>query len=208
MCDFVVLGGGGHARVIIQGLQSLGHQVCGYTALEDVGVLRGVPYLGCDTMLADLKPQLPDHAALGIGKVVVDSLRSGLMDRLIRLGFQLPSLIMPHAVVHDDVILGDGSVILDGAVVVCGSRLGRACIINTHASVDHDCVIGDDVHIAPGSTLSGGVVVGNRCMIGTGARLIHGVRLCDDCLIGAGTTVVRNIDIPGTYVGTPARRVA
>ncbi|WP_148255163.1 acetyltransferase [Aidingimonas lacisalsi] len=207
MCDFVVLGGGGHARVIIHGLQSLGHQVCGYTALENVGALRGVPYLGSDMLLAELKPQLPEYAALGIGKVVPDSLRSGLMDRLFRLGFRLPALIMRYAVVHDDVDLGEGSVILDGAIVVSGSRLGRACIINTHASVDHDCVIGDDVHIAPGGTLSGGVVVGNRCMIGTGAKLIHGVRLCDDCLIGAGSTVTRNIDVPGTYVGTPARRL-
>ncbi|EWH00308.1 NeuD/PglB/VioB family sugar acetyltransferase [Halomonas sp. BC04] len=208
MSDFFVLGGGGHARVLIHGLQALGHTVRGYTALEDAGPVRGVPFLGSDASLVELKPQLPCQAALGIGKVIAESPRSWLVDRLLDLGFQLPALVMRQAQVHDDVTLGDGTVVLDGAIVVTGSRLGRVCIVNTNATIDHDCMLGDDVHVAPGATLSGGVEVGDRCMIGTGASLIHGVRVCANCLIGAGATVVHDIDTPGTYIGTPARRIA
>ncbi|EPC04186.1 hypothetical protein L861_02415 [Litchfieldella anticariensis FP35 = DSM 16096] len=166
------------------------------------------PYLGTDDAFEQLRESLPSCAALGIGKIGVQTPRLDLLDRLQSLGFRVPVVLAPGAICHEGVQTGDGTVVLDGAVVVIGSRLGRACIVNTNATVDHDCVLGDDVHIAPGATLSGGVEVGDHCMIGTGANLIQMVRICADCMIGAGATVVSDISMPGIYVGTPARRIA
>lgn len=206
--DFFVLGGGGHARVLIHALKRLGHSVHGYTALSDEGEFMQTPYLGTDEAFEQLRVPLSSCVALGIGKTGVQSRRLDLLDKLQSLGFRVPVVLAPGAVCHDGVQTGEGTVVLDGAVIVIGSRLGRACIVNTNATVDHDCVLGDDVHIAPGATLSGGVEIGDRCMIGTGANLIQAIRVCADCMIGAGATVVRDISIPGVYVGSPARRIA
>lgn len=204
---FIVLGGGGHARVVIHSLQALGYRVSGYTAPRDLGVQRGIPYLGDDRGLRRGVEVTNMSMALGIGKVTIQSPRLQLMDTLRAEGFHFPPIVSARAVVHDDVVLGAGSVVFDGAVVVTGTRMGLACIVNTSATVDHDCELGDDVHVAPGATLSGGVRVGKRSLIGTGARIIQGVSIACDCLIAAGATVVRDLDRPGTYMGTPARRV-
>ncbi|RTR05332.1 NeuD/PglB/VioB family sugar acetyltransferase [Halomonas nitroreducens] len=208
MSDFLVIGGGGHARVLIYTLKALGHDVRGYTALADEGELVQTPYLGNDDVLASLHVMLPSCAALGVGKTVIESERLALFEKIQAVGIRLPPVVSAGALCHAGVCLGDGTVVLDGAVVVVGSQLGRACIINTNATVDHDCVLGDDVHVAPGATLSGGVEVGDHCMIGTGANLIHAVRVCADCMIGAGATVIQDITAPGVYVGIPARRIA
>ncbi|MBB3140069.1 NeuD/PglB/VioB family sugar acetyltransferase [Halomonas organivorans] len=208
MDEFCIVGGGGHARVLIHGLQRLGHRILGYVAPCDEGEAPGVPFLGSDADQAASDMGFPPLAVLGVGKVSVASPRLTILDAYQAQGWQFPPIYAPGAIVHDGVSAGPASVVLDGAVVVTGTRLGRACIVNTNATVDHDCRLGDDVHVAPGATLSGGVEIGDRCMIGTGASVIHGVRVCADCMIGAGATVVQDIEISGTYVGTPARRIA
>ncbi|WP_442486976.1 NeuD/PglB/VioB family sugar acetyltransferase [Halomonas litopenaei] len=205
MKECFVIGGGGHARVLLHGLRGLGWQVVGYVAREPSSAMP-VPWLGQDRgRLASLEG-LPSTAFLGIGMVTSAPWRRALLEAFLAQGFDLPPLITHSAMVHDDVKLGDGSVILDGAVVVTGSRLGRGCLINTRAVVDHDCVLGDNVHVACGATLSGGVRLGADVMIGTGANLIQGVEVCAGAVIGAGATVVGNVTRPGVYLGTPARR--
>jgi sugar O-acyltransferase (sialic acid O-acetyltransferase NeuD family) len=209
MDRIVVVGGGGHAKVLISVLKKSGsYELIGYTDVRDSGELLGIPYLGTDSVLEKMKETIADCcAAVGVGKVEVNAKRLGIVDRLVGLGFRLPVVISPHAVVNEDVTIGDGSVIFDGAVVNTGARIGRASIINTNSTVEHDCIIGDNVHLAPGANLSGGVSVGHNCMIGTGANIIQGIAICADCLIGAGSTVVKDITIPGTYAGIPASRI-
>jgi UDP-3-O-[3-hydroxymyristoyl] glucosamine N-acyltransferase len=80
-------------------------------------------------------------------------------------------------------------------------------VVNTGAIVEHDCRIGSWTHLAPGSVLGGEVKVGERSLVGIGAQVLPGVEICDDAIIGGGATVVRPIADPGTYAGTPARRL-
>jgi sugar O-acyltransferase (sialic acid O-acetyltransferase NeuD family) len=209
MRKLVLVGGGGHAKVLISVLKKSGsYELIGYTDVRDSGELLGIPYLGTDSALEEIKETLADCcAAVGVGKVSVNEKRMQIVDRLALLGFRLPVIISPHAVVNEDVTIGDGSVIFDGAVVNTGTIIGRASIINTNSTVEHDCIIGDNVHVAPGANLSGGVRVGHNCMIGTGANIIQGIGICADCLIGAGSIVVKDVTIPGTYAGNPAKRI-
>lgn len=208
MTPIVVLGGGGHAKVVIAILKQTGHQVLGYTDQQDRGPILSVPYLGTDAKLPGLRREFPScGAVVGVGKTDLGTRRMALQSEALALGFEFPAIVSRHAVINEDVLLGPGTVVMDGAVVNSGTEVGRGCIVNTNSSVDHDCRLGENVHIAPGATVSGGVVVGDNSMIGTGANIIHGVRLCADCVVGAGATVVNDLTQPGTYVGTPARRI-
>lgn len=200
-----MIGGGGHARVLLHGLHKLGWQVAGYVAREPSSLMP-VPWLGLDRDRLASPEGLPRIAFLGIGMIDSSPWRRSLFEALVSRGFVLPPMITPGALVHDDVMLGQGSVVLDGAMVITGSRLGRGCLINTRAVVDHDCLLGDNVHVACGATLSGGVSLGRDVMVGTGASLIQGVEVCAGAVIGAGATVVGNLTRPGVYLGTPAQR--
>ena len=120
---------------------------------------------------------------------------------------RLITLIHPEAVVGDDVDIGIGSIVMAGAVINSGSRLGKGVIVNTSSSIDHDCIIGDFVHVAVGAHLAGSVMVGDNSWIGAGAIVNNNLCICSGCMIGAGAVVVKDIKEVGTYVGVPAKRV-
>lgn len=208
MNTVVIVGGGGHAKVLASVLKKLGCPVAGYTDPRNHGALLGAPYLGTDDVLRALAGDLPHAgAAIGVGKVDASDIRITLATRVRALGFTLPAIVSPEAIVNEEVELSEGTVVFDGAVINAGTIVDRLCIINTNSTVDHDCLLGENVHIASGATVSGGVTIGPHCLIGAGSTLVHSISVCSGCLIGAGTIVADNITIPGTYVGNPARRI-
>lgn len=208
MDKVIVIGGGGHAKVLISVIKKTDYEIAGYTDPQDKGAILGVQYLGDDGILRELiNSNARCKAVIGVGKINASGLRIALQTEFEKLGFDFPSIVSPHAVINDEVLLGPGSVVFDGVVINSGTKTGRACILNTNCTVEHDCRLDDNVHIAPGATLSGGVILGKNCLIGTGANVIQNVSICDNCLIGAGSTVLKDIATPGTYVGNPAKRI-
>lgn len=203
----VVIGGGGHAKTVISVLLRTRWQIVGYTDPSDRGTILGVEWLGSDSVLSELLRTYDGcRAVIGLGKTDVSLARRRLQEELEAIGYRFPAIVSPTAVLNDEAALDAGTVVLDGAIVGVEAVVGRGCILNTHCTVEHDCRLGDDVHIAPGAVVSGGVTIGGGCLIGAGATVIPGLAICRDCLIGAGAVVVRDIEVPGTYVGNPAKR--
>ena len=75
-----------------------------------------------------------------------------------------------HAIVYTKNI-GEGTVIMAGAIIQPHVKIGRHVIINTGATVDHDCIIEDYAHIAPGAHLCGNVRIGEGALIGVGVGI-------------------------------------
>lgn len=197
----VVLGSGGHAKVVIATLQAAGWQVVG--AFDDAPERRGGAVLGAP-VLGPLEAALgaeADGAVLAIGD---NRARRAIAGRL-----ELPwiSVAHPDAVVHPSVVLGAGTVVFAGAVVQPDTAVGRHTIINTGASIDHDCRLGDFVHVAPGVRLAGGVTVGEGCLVGIGAVVVPGISIGAWATVGAGAAVVRPVPGGTTVAGVPARPV-
>jgi UDP-perosamine 4-acetyltransferase len=207
MMEIVVIGGGGHAKVLVNTLKKLGeYSILGYTDGKDNGSLLGVRYLGGDDILDELLKTHPGCcAAIGVGNVAADDKREKIMKRMKDLKFSLPSIVSPRAVVNEDVAIGSGTVVFDGAIINPGTEIGEGVIVNTNCTVEHDCRIEDFVHIASNAALSGGARVGRRTMIGAGATVLQSVTICGGCTIGAGAVVVEDCLRPGTYLGVPAR---
>ena len=106
-----------------------------------------------------------------------------------------------------DVSLGDGTVVMPGAVVGTCARVGRNCIINTRAVVEHHCVVHDHVHVAPGAVLCGSVEVGENAFVGAGSCVIQSVSIGYDTTVGAGAVVVSPLPNSVVAYGNPARSV-
>lgn len=208
MDKIVVIGGGDHAKVVVSVLKKSGYEIIGYTDRADRQDILGVKYLGDDSVLPEISRKYRGcKAIIGIGKIDTSKQRLSLQNEIRLLGFDFPAITSPHSIVNEEVLLGSGTAVLDGVVVNSGTETGSACILNTNCTVEHDCRIGDNVHIAPGVILSGAVTIGNNCLIGAGAIVIKYKNICEGCLIGAGTTVIEDINVPGTYVGNPAKRI-
>ena len=200
MKKLIIIGAGGHGRVVADIAESLG--IYNEIAFLDDDLSKDVsPYKvvgridrfsdyvsGCDFMVA----------------VGSNSFRRELINRLSENGANLVSLVHKNAVVGSGVEIGLGTVVMAGAVINNRAKLGNGVIVNTCASVDHDCVIGDFCHISVGVHIAGTVNIGNEVFVCAGATVINNVDICGGCVIGAGAVVIKNIETAGTYLGVPA----
>lgn len=203
----IILGGGGHAKVLVDALFKSGIPVSGIldpdTSLHGTGLL-GVPILGGDELLSDFPPQQYDLVN-GVGSIRQPRARQAIFRKLKESGYRFATVIHPAATIGSDVKLEEGVQIMAGAVLQPGCHVGCNTIINTRSSLDHDCSIGNHCHIAPGVTLSGGVRTGSGVHIGTGATVIQGITIGDNCLIAAGAVVVADIAEGRQVRGVPAQ---
>jgi len=122
-----------------------------------------------------------------------------------RIDMSFFSAIHPSVTLGAGVSVGQGSVIMAGAVINPDTRIGRHCIINTKASIDHDCCLEDFVHVAPGSTLCGGVTVGEGTLIGAGATVVPNVKIGRWVKVAAGAVIIQDIADNKVVIGVPAR---
>ena len=193
MKKIVVIGGGGHAKVLISILKkNADFEVIGYTDPEDKGTLLGVSYLGKDEVIPSLLAKAKvQFAAMGVGSVNVNGYREKVFSNIKSFGIEFPAIVSKDAIVNEDVELGEGTVVYDGAVINSGTRIGIGAIINTNSTVEHDCLIGDFTHVAPSSTLCGEVHIGRNCMIGAGSTVIQSITIPANSLVRAGSVVVK-----------------
>jgi sugar O-acyltransferase (sialic acid O-acetyltransferase NeuD family) len=208
MRPLVLLGAGGHARVLAALLRAAGHQVLGVCdpKLTAAGICRwaDLDVLGGDGALDQLPPERV-ALVLGIGQLVTGNLRERLFATWRTRGYDFPALVHPSAWIAPGVVLGDGVQVMAGVVIQPGCAIGENSIVNTRAGVDHDCRIGRDVHVAPGATLCGTVTVEDGAFIGAGATVIQGLRVGARAVVGAGVTLVQDLTPKTIIIGAANR---
>ena len=204
-----VLGGGGHARVVIESLQASGEaEVC---AVIDADSSRwgttvvGVPIVGGDEALPALHAQGMTHFVVGLGGVGDNGPRRRLFELGRQHGLTPLTVQHPSAIRSPSARVGGGSFLAPRAVVQAGAVLGENVIVNTGAVIEHDCVVGDHAHVATGAYLSGMVVVEPGAHIGAGAVVRQQMIIGADALVGAGAVVVKPVKAGAIVVGVPAR---
>ncbi len=199
----VIIGGGGHAKVVIESLRASGKAVAVIVDADPTPrEVLGVPVVGDDLALADLKEQGFSELFVALGS---NRLRQKLGAKARDLGFTLVNAIHPSAVISPSARIGQGVAIMAGVAINAGSRIGDLAIVNTGAVVDHDCDLGAACHVGPASALAGGVTVGERAFLGVGARAIPGVAIGADTTVGAGGVIVRDLPDAVLAVGVPAK---
>lgn len=196
----IIIGGGGHAKVVIDCIIASGDFVLGILddALETGSQVLNIPVLG---KTADYKKDTDKQFIIAIGN---NAIRRHIAESMHVRWY---TAIHPHAMVSNFAQIDEGSVVLANAVINAGASIGKHCIINTGAIVEHDNRIADYVHLSPAASLGGTVSVGEETHIGIGAAVRNNINICGGCTIGAGAVVVKDITEPGTYVGVPAGRM-
>ena len=206
----VILGAGGHGRMVLGCLRAAGGvRVVGFTD-PDEGLwskeVAGLPVFGGDDR-PRLAGQGVDAFAVGLGDAEGPTARRRLFDVARGVGLAAVAVIHPSALVADDVRLGEGCQIMPRAVINPGVTIGIQALVNTAVILEHDCVVGDHVHVASGAILAGGAVIDDGALVGAGATVIQGVRVGAGAIVGAGAVVIRDVAPDETVVGVPARPI-
>lgn len=202
----VVVGAGGHARVVVR-------LVMLTTGFEIVGVAdRTRDQFGQQIGSAQINTTLNDIDAWRLSGVTSLALALGsnpereqIARRADDYGLDCVTLVHPSAIVDESVTLADGAVVCAGAIITPDARIGRGVIVNTGSTIDHETEVGDFAQIAPGVHIAGRVKIGGRAMIGLGASILPNVAIGRDAVVGAGAVVTRNVPDGTTVVGCPAR---
>ncbi len=195
-----IIGAGGHGKVLADVAERNGYdEIVFLDDNQNERECRGLPVVG---KISDVE-KIDADVVVAIGNPAI---RKRIQETVPSV--RLATLVHPSAVVAKDVVLGSGTVVLAGVVINPGTRVGKGCIVNTCSSIDHDCNVGDYVHIAVGAHLCGTVAVGDGTWIGAGAIVVNNLSICSNSIIGARAVVVRDVEITGTYVGVPAKRLS
>ena len=198
----VVIGGGGHAKVIVSTLIDLDIRI--KAIYDDDPAKWGKDICGSKIVgpISELNNSPTEKAIMAIGN---NKTRSTLVSRFKR--FHWMSLVHPHSYVQNSVSIGEGTVIFAGTVIQSDVVIGKHCIINSGSTVDHDCVIGDYAHIGPGSSLAGGVLVMEGAFLGIGIAAIVGKSVGKWSVVGAGGVITEDIPDYVIALGVPAKVV-
>jgi sugar O-acyltransferase (sialic acid O-acetyltransferase NeuD family) len=199
MRSLIVIGAGGHAKMVISTALAAGFEID--QVLDDNPQRWGQAILGATIIgpVAKVGEFQSRPAVIAIGDGVVRQRIAGTLD------LKWATVTHPFAYVDPSAVLGPGTVVAAGAVVQPGAVVGKHCVINTAASIDHDCRLGDFVTTGPGVHLAGGVAVGDGALLGVGACAKPYCRIGARTIVGAGAAVVSDLPDDVVAYGVPAR---
>lgn len=206
----VCIGGGEHARVVIEAALSRPDRfhVLGFIDSKPCAPTLqrfNVPRLGNDEyglrLLADASPP---GFVLGVGAVGGSGAREDILQRYFEAAARFHAVVHARAYVSASALVDDGVFVAAGAVVNTGAHLGIHAVVNTGAIIEHDVSLGPFSQVGPGAVLGGGVVLESHAYVGLGAKIRDHVRIGRGAVVGMGAVVTRSVPAGQVVVGVPA----
>lgn len=192
----LVIGGGGHASVLVDILRSQNREILAIICPDDISerdIFSGIEHLRNDD---DVLRFSVEEVLLvnGIGMLPRSDLKRKLNQYYLSLGYQFETVIADNSQVSSFATIETGAQIFAGAIIQAGVVVRAHSVINSGVIIEHDCKIGPYNHIAPGAILCGQVISHSNVYVGAGAIVIHNINLGGNCIVGAGTTILKNVD--------------
>lgn len=200
MNRLVIIGAGGHGKVIADNAMKNGYKNICFIDDNMTGDVIGFPIIGTREDIESLNDGDTDFI-IGIGN---NAVRKSIAESY---DVNWVSIVHPSAQIAFNAEIGRGTIVMANTVINVCAKVGEHCIINTGSIVEHDNIIENYVHISPNVSLGGTVHIGAFSHIGIGATVNNNIDICADCTVGAGAVVVKNIAEKGTYVGAPVRKM-
>ena len=201
----VIIGAGGHAKVIADIIEKSGDEIVGF--LDD-NKKKGTNIIKEYKVLGDFNNRFPLAIANSDYEFIIaigDNKKREEISHSPNLKFY--TAIHPSAQIGLDVEIKEGTVVMANSCINSSAKIGKHCIINTGAIIEHDNIIEDFVHISPNVALGGTVKIGKNTQVGIGSTIKNNFTIFENCKIGAGAVVVKDIEKEGTYIGVPAKGI-
>jgi sugar O-acyltransferase (sialic acid O-acetyltransferase NeuD family) len=205
--NIVIVGAGGHGRVVLDILQyDRRLKLVGFIDDDKNShgkIIDGFSVLGGMRAMSSLiRAQELEGAIVAVGD---NKVRAGLFHKLKGMGLKIENAIHPGALIARDVEFGDGVVVASGAIINTGTKIGDDVIINTGVIIDHENIIEEHVHISPGVALGGNVRVQKYSHVGLGVTIVSRINIGENVTVGGGAVVLQDLPDNTIAVGVPAR---
>jgi len=206
--NLILVGAGGHVKSCIACIETTEHKIIGLLDIpEEIGnMIEGYPIIGSDEDIKEFNKSGTGFLVT-LGQIESSELRKKLFARLLFLKANLPVIVSSTAFVAKTAAIDLGTIIMHKCMINSSATIGKNCIMNTGCIIEHDCLIDDTTHVSTGAIVNGSCHIGKGCFVGSGSVIKNNITICDDVVIGAGSVVVKDINVPGIYIGNPARRI-
>lgn len=205
MKTLVIIGAGGHGRVVADCAQQL-NTYQKIVFLDDCfNQTKTSGHWKIVGLVEDFSQHLKhSHFIVAFGN---NQLRAKINKKLQDAQACIISLIHPCATISPHTCIGKGVMICANAVINVDTHIADGCIINTGATVDHDCNIHSYVHVSPGVNIAGGVTIEQFSWLGIGSTIIECLTIAENTQIGAGALVTQSTKANSLYLGVPAKLI-
>ncbi|WP_430468003.1 acetyltransferase [Winogradskyella ouciana] len=210
MKNILIYGASGHAKMIVDIIQKNNtHNFLGfidsYKPINDD--VYGFKVLGNLELLPSLIKKFDiDGIVIGIGNNDTRLLAyKNIIDVAPNLEF-IP-IVHPSAILANDIIIPEGTVVMPGAIVNANAKVGKFCLLNTKSSLGHDSIMSDFSSLASGATIGGNVKIGFCSTICLSASVAQNITIGDYTTIGGGALVLKPIGDHKLAFGVPINTI-
>ena len=196
MKRLLILGAGGFGHMIQEMAGLLGYEEAVF--LDDA--VKGADVVGkCCDYRAFVKEYDTAVAALGD-----NGMRLYWTEKLMEAGYYVPAMIHPTAVISPSAEIGNGTFVMQRAVVNTNTVIEHGVLINSGAVVDHDSYVACGAHVGLNSVVKANCNIESRRKVEAGEvvfstrRKIDGVasRDLEDALYAFGSVSYTHLTLP------------
>ena len=206
MEKIVIVGGGSLLSNIVSYILNMKNfEIIGYTDNKKNSSISYIPYLGNDSVLQELFNQGVNNACVGVGSQLNNTnVKQKIYTKLKEIGFNLPVIKGQNVIIHHGVMIGEGTIIRDAAIIQPNCKIGNLVMIGDNVVVSHDTTIGNYSQVVTGGVLGRGVEIGDNVFVGFSTVISNDLIITNDCVIGAKSLVNKSCLEKGKYFGQPS----
>lgn len=129
---------------------------------------------------------------MAVGYGDLNRIRETMFNRIRSMGYGIETYIHPDARVYTDQPLGEGSVVLPGAVIEPRARVGANTMIWSNTTLAHHSSVDDHCWVAAGTVVSGQARVMRNTFLGVSSTVVNAVTVGEFNVVGANALVSRD----------------
>ena len=200
--SLILVGAGGHAEACIDLIEcQKKYKIFGILGLKkEKGkfIFGKYKVVGTDDDLVKLSKKI-ENALITVGQIKSADIRLKIFNKLKKLKFNLPIIKSPYSIVSRHSQIGEGTIIMHGAIVGPKVKIGKNCIINSNSLIEHGSIIGDNTHIATSVTINGNVKIGSDTFIGSKTAIKQKVTIGNNSIIEMGQVIFKSCP-PNSFI--------
>lgn len=170
------------------------YQLAGFTVDDEFvaqGSMSGYRTVGLSQAVVAFPPDT-HHVVMAMGYNDLNRSRESMFVRLKAMGYGVETYIHPDALVYTDLPLGEGSVVLPGAVIEPSVLVGANTMVWCNVTLAHHSSVGDHCWVAAGTVVSGQAKVLHHTFLGVNSTVVNGVTVGEFNIVGADALISRD----------------
>lgn len=142
--------------------------------------------------IAGVCPPATHSVIMAVGYNDLNRTRAAMFERLKAMGYRIETYIHPDARVYTGHAIGEGSVVLPGAVIEPHARVGANTMVWSNVTLAHHSSVDDHCWIAAGTVVSGQAKVQRNTFLGVGSTVVNAITVGEFNVVGAGALISRD----------------